>query len=301
MRPLQGSQNSHSHSHSRSRRTAPPANHPTPRQVRKIRCDGRPGGCSPCVQNNTECKTTDRITGRATTRGHTEQLEYENNHLKGALYALQQQLKDIGVEPRIPSNPQAPAGFASSALSPAPAWQNGSHDGQMWGSTPPAPSNASLSSYPHMNDTNGARDADTSQFHGSNLPTFRAGLHGDNYLGVSSANSVLSPIKGTSLSFFGMEIDLNDFVPDDVEDLSNPVSYQHFLAVALNAPGCPRAKKEELPASYSECATYATWYFRGLHPYAPVLYKPHFMDLVRSAVLIALLNANNLSVVEGIQ
>nr|UPH72872.1 putative Zn(2)-Cys6 transcription factor [Neofusicoccum parvum]UPH72873.1 putative Zn(2)-Cys6 transcription factor [Neofusicoccum parvum] len=250
-------------------------------KVRKIRCDGRPGGCSPCVQNNTECKTTDRITGRATTRGHTEQLEYENNHLKGALYALQQQLKEIGVEPRIPSNPQAPQGFAPS-LSPQPqsAWQNGSHDGQLWGSTPPAPSTASLSNYPHMNDANGTRDTDQSQFHGPNLPTFRAGLHGDNYLGVSSANSVLSPIKGTSLSFFGMEIDLNDFVPDDVEDSSNPVSYQHFLSVALNAPGCPRPKKEELPASYSECATYATWYFRGLHPYAPVLYKPHFMELL---------------------
>lgn len=263
-------------------------------QVRKIRCDGRPGGCSPCVQNNTECKTTDRITGRATTRGHTEALEYENNQLKGAVYALQQQLKELGVEPRVPSGSQPPAtGFTPSPLpTQSSSWQNGLSDSQTWGSTPPAPSAASLSvsNYPHMTDTNGAaRDGETAHFRGPNLPTFRAGLHGDNYLGVSSANSVLSPIKGTSLSFFGMEIDLNDFVPDDVEDLSNPVSYQHFLAVALNAPGCPRPKKEELPASYSECATYATWYFRGLHPYAPVLYKPHFMDLVRRLLLGLLL------------
>ncbi|KAL1630073.1 hypothetical protein SLS54_000933 [Diplodia seriata] len=254
-------------------------------KVRKIRCDGRPGGCSPCVQNNTECKTTDRITGRATTRGHTEQLEYENNQLKGAVYALQQQLKEIGVEPRLPSGSQPPPSFTPSPLpTQTSSWPNGlANDSQTWGSTPPAPSAASLSgsTYPHMADTNGSmRDGEAAHFRGPNLPTFRAGLHGDNYLGVSSANSVLSPIKGTSLSFFGMEIDLNDFVPDDVEDLSNPVSYQHFLAVALNAPGCPRPKKEELPASYSECATYATWYFRGLHPYAPVLYKPHFMDLL---------------------
>lgn len=246
------------------------------------------------MQNNTECKTTDRITGRATTRGHTEALEYENNQLKGAVYALQQQLKELGVEPRVPSGSQPPAtGFTPSPLpTQSSSWQNGLSDSQTWGSTPPAPSAASLSvsNYPHMTDTNGAaRDGETAHFRGPNLPTFRAGLHGDNYLGVSSANSVLSPIKGTSLSFFGMEIDLNDFVPDDVEDLSNPVSYQHFLAVALNAPGCPRPKKEELPASYSECATYATWYFRGLHPYAPVLYKPHFMDLVRRLLLGLLL------------
>ncbi|KAF4312441.1 hypothetical protein GTA08_BOTSDO11730 [Botryosphaeria dothidea] len=254
-------------------------------KVRKIRCDGRPGGCSPCVQNNTECKTTDRITGRATTRGHTEALEYENNQLKGALYALQQQLKEIGVEPRIPANAQAPPGFTPSPLpEPSPAWQNSlPQQTQTWGSTPPAPARAplSVSNYPNVTDANGIpRDTETPQFRGPNLPTFRTGLHGDNYLGVSSANSVLSPIKGTSLSFYGMEIDLNDFVPDDVEDSSNPVSYQHFLSVAFNAPDCPRPKKEELPASYSECATYATWYFRGLHPYAPVLYKPHFFDLL---------------------
>lgn len=237
------------------------------------------------MQNNTECKTTDRITGRATTRGHTEALEYENNQLKGALYALQQQLKEIGVEPRIPANAQAPPGFTPSPLpEPSPAWQNSlPQQTQTWGSTPPAPARAplSVSNYPNVTDANGIpRDTETPQFRGPNLPTFRTGLHGDNYLGVSSANSVLSPIKGTSLSFYGMEIDLNDFVPDDVEDSSNPVSYQHFLSVAFNAPDCPRPKKEELPASYSECATYATWYFRGLHPYAPVLYKPHFFDLV---------------------
>ena len=43
-------------------------------QTRKIRCDPQPGGCSPCAQNNTECRTTDRITGLARSRGHAENL-----------------------------------------------------------------------------------------------------------------------------------------------------------------------------------------------------------------------------------
>ncbi|KAK8193162.1 fungal-specific transcription factor domain-containing protein [Phyllosticta capitalensis] len=247
-------------------------------KVRKIRCDPRPGGCSPCMQNNTECKTTDRITGRATIRGHTEALEYENNHLKQSLAHLQQQLRDLGVEPDV---------HLSHGYSPAPQHQqsNAWHDastssrGQMWGSVSPGASINPLSYPPASSDMNGNK-AEGNHFRVANLPTFRTGLNGDNYLGVSSANSVLSPIKGTSLSFYGMELDLGDFVPEDVEDMNNPVSYQHFLAVAMGGPGVERPKKEELPASYSECATYATWYFRGLHPYAPVMYKPHFMDLL---------------------
>ena len=63
-------------------------------QVRKIRCDARPGGCSPCIQNNTECKTTDRITGRATSRGHTENLEHENTTMKMYIVELQQQREE---------------------------------------------------------------------------------------------------------------------------------------------------------------------------------------------------------------
>ncbi|KAK8166658.1 fungal-specific transcription factor domain-containing protein [Phyllosticta citrichinensis] len=246
-------------------------------KVRKIRCDPRPGGCSPCMQNNTECKTTDRITGRATIRGHTEALEYENNQLKQSLAHLHQQLRDLGVEPDV---------NLSHAYSPTPqhqesaAWPNASSStGQMWGSVSPGASINTLSYAPAGNDMNGNK-ADSNNFRVANLPTFRTGLNGDNYLGVSSANSVLSPIKGTSLSFYGMELDLGDFVPEDVEDMNNPVSYQHCLAIAMNGSGVERPKKEELPASYSECATYATWYFRGLHPYAPIMYKPHFMDLL---------------------
>ncbi|KAF2138262.1 uncharacterized protein K452DRAFT_91007 [Aplosporella prunicola CBS 121167] len=245
-------------------------------KVRKIRCDGRPGGCSPCIQNNTECKTTDRITGRATIRGHTEAIEYENVQLKQALYQMQAQLKELGVEPKV-----IPA-VHSYAPTPQPAqngWPTATADGHLWGSAPPANTNA-MTYPPASSEPTSANDIDSTQFRTTNLPTFRSGLNGDNYLGVSSANSVLSPIKGTSLSFYGMEIDLADFVPDDVEDISSPMSYRHFLAVAMNASDRPKPHKVDLPSSHQECETYASWYFRGLHPYTPVLYKPHFMDLL---------------------
>lgn len=71
--------------------------------MRKIRCDARPGGCTPCLQNNTECRTTDRITGRATSRGHTESIEAENNGLKAQIADLRQQLEEHGIEARAPA------------------------------------------------------------------------------------------------------------------------------------------------------------------------------------------------------
>ena len=97
----------------------PPAD--TRPQIRKIRCDGRPEGCTPCEQNRTQCCTTDRITGKATVRGHAEAMETENTYLRNHLADLQAQLKDMGVEPRPPPTyanmpwpPIAPAAAAPS-------------------------------------------------------------------------------------------------------------------------------------------------------------------------------------------
>ena len=72
-------------------------------KVRKIRCDGLPGGCSPCLQNNTECFTTDRITGRATSRGYTEELEQQVRDLQHRNRELEQRLRALDV-PKITTN-----------------------------------------------------------------------------------------------------------------------------------------------------------------------------------------------------
>jgi len=136
-------------------------------KVRKIRCDATPGGCTPCRQNGSECRTTDRITGRATARGHAEQLENEVTGLKMYVIELQAQLRAIGQEPGPP--PSAPEGYA-----------------------PPTPQG--------MYENGGFGQSVRTERHGSQgslLPEFRQGCIGDNYLGVASENNWLSPIEGT--------------------------------------------------------------------------------------------------------
>ena len=100
----------------------------------------------------------------------------------------------------------------------------------------------------------------------------------DNYLGVSSTDNVLSPMKGTSLSLFGFQIDLADFIPPEVNESSSFDSYQSFVAFAFRKD--PKPDKVDLPASYDECETYAKWFFRSINPYTPILHKPDFMRLV---------------------
>ena len=142
-------------------------------KIRKIRCDATPGGCTPCMQNGTECKTTDRITGRATSRGHAENLEHENTSLKMYVIELQAQLRQNGQEPGPP--PPVPTGYAP----PPPQMAYGaSYDGP------------SGNGYGH----GGLTERDVSQ--GSLLPEFRSGCIGDNYLGVASENNWLTPIEG---------------------------------------------------------------------------------------------------------
>ncbi|KAM3424816.1 hypothetical protein BST61_g6797 [Cercospora zeina] len=223
-------------------------------KVRKIRCDARPGGCSPCLQNNTECKTTDRITGRATSRGHTEHIENENTTMKMYIVELQQQLRDSGVDPKPPPSAHNPYGQY---------WGQQSE----WTGTYTAQSALSLSPQLH-------NERQTPQ--GSLLPDFRSGCIGDNYLGVSSENSWLSPIEGTSLALFGTKIDLAEFMPADSDPAFSAMSYRTFLSHAF---GRHQVFRPELPA-YEQCKVYAEWYFRSIGQFIPVLHKPDFIALL---------------------
>jgi len=121
------------------------------------------------------------------------------------------------------------------------------------------------------------------------LPTPTAKTYGSTYLGVSAGNSNLSAIKGTALSILGMEIDVANFDSWDMDDpkddqmKNNPYnkSYQSFLQTALNAhtSGLPRIQNVELPER-ALGFEYASWYFRALNPYTPLLHRPTFMKLV---------------------
>lgn len=109
------------------------------------------------------------------------------------------------------------------------------------------------------------------------LPEFRTGDVGDNYLGVSSANDSLSPIKGTSLALFGMELDLKDFMSVDAEGAAAPESYETFLDLMQSGP---LQEAPPLPP-YQTLRAFCEFYFVFVNPYCPVLHKPTFMAMVR--------------------
>ncbi|KXL44534.1 MAG: hypothetical protein FE78DRAFT_429001 [Acidomyces sp. 'richmondensis'] len=215
-------------------------------KVRKIRCDARPGGCSPCLQNNTECRTTDRITGRATSRGYTESLETENTNLKMYVLELQAQLRQNGVEPGPAPQPLPNYTHMQNLYSPA------------------------TGGYDHSSQ------AERHSTGASLLPEFRSGCIGDNYLGVLPENDSLSPIEGTSLHLFGTKVDIAEFMPADSPDTS-AMSYQTFLKHAFG--GSHPTKAPDLP-SYEDFKVFAEWYFRSVQNFVPILHKPDFMNLL---------------------
>lgn len=250
----------------------------TRRKIRKIRCDGLPGGCSPCLQNSTECKTTDRITGRATSRGYVENLEQRTRDQETRIRDLESRLISMGADVKS-SN-----AYHDATIAPLVEWNqaqaNGNH--QSWAAAEQG-NGHNHNVVPYSSTTSNSRAPETNMFR---LPEFRTGCTGDNYLGVSSGNSFLSSIRGTALNVLGMEIDIADFTSSDldepeqstfqVEPLYNK-SYQSFMQTAFNVN--PKFDKVELPGK-QEGVTYAQWYFRVLNPYLPVLHKPTFMNLV---------------------
>lgn len=117
------------------------------------------------------------------------------------------------------------------------------------------------------------------------LPSQRPAVPGDTYLGIGSAHSSLSSIKGTTLSILGMDIDITDFTSSDLDEpditqghqqLYNK-SFQAFLQSTLGVNS--RIEKVDLPGR-DEGLTYAQWYFRVINPYLPVLHKGTFINLV---------------------
>jgi TolA-binding protein len=218
------------------------------------------------LQNNTECRTTDRITGRATSRGYVEGLEQQNRDLQLRVQELEQRLARNGVDIK------AQNGYQSANYEYTQALSNVQR-----------PSYSPATEYPPARDTLAVQQQETNMFRA--LPTFRAGCTGDNYLGVSPGNSNLSSIKGTALSILGMEIDIADFDSLDMDEpdatKSHPQlynkSYQAFLQSALNIN--PKIENVELPTR-SEGLMYAQWYFRVINPYLPLLHKATFMKLV---------------------
>ncbi|KAI9759906.1 MAG: hypothetical protein M4579_002031 [Chaenotheca gracillima] len=240
-------------------------------------CDRCKASCSPCLQNNTECRTTDRITGRATSRGYVEGLEQRANDMESRVRELEARLLSMGADVK-------PMEYGSDTnAAPMLDWSSAGQTAgpQFWGN--PGPSNNNAMAPYESPGASTPRTQETNIFRA--LPIFRTGCNGDNYLGVSSGNSHLSSIKGTALSVLGMEIDIADFQSSDMDEPSPSLfqseiynkSYQSYLQSAFNVN--PKIEKVDLPPK-NEGLTYAQWYFRVLAPYVPVLHKPSFMILL---------------------
>lgn len=252
-----------------------------------MRCDDQPNGCAACMQNHSECKTTDRITGKATVRGYVQSLERRLEELDNRNRGLEARLISLG-EDVVPYSD-----YGHPATAPLVQW----HESQRLGKRQVCDDNsqavnASIQGGTAFNGTMGnAPPSSTAEEPPPRLPDFRSGLAGNNYLGVSTGNSLLSSIRGTSMNVLGMEIDLADYVSADVDEpepsligtqpLYN-MSYRAFIQTAFGIS--PKLTKVELPPR-SEGMNYAHVFFDAVHPYLPIVHKPSFMTIVSKAYL----------------
>ncbi|KAK4695136.1 hypothetical protein P7C71_g2558, partial [Lecanoromycetidae sp. Uapishka_2] len=232
-------------------------------RVRKMRCDDQANGCAPCMQNNTECKTTDRITGKATVRGYVQCLEQRLQQLENHNRELQARLMSLGEDVK-PSN-----GYTDLSTAPLLQWHENERLGtqQTWEGNGRRRDMANVDDQVNKIVLNGSSPS-TSTDEQSRLPEFRTGLAGNNYLGLSTGNSLLSSIRGTAMNVLGMEIDLANYMSPDLDEpdpstsWTRPVynkSYRAFVQTAFGTS--PKLNKVELPPR-SEGLNYAELYFR---------------------------------------
>ena len=250
-------------------------------QMRKMRCDGRLDGCGPCTQNQTPCRTTDRMTGIANERGHVKRLEHRIRDLDNHIRGLEGRLTSLGADVK-PFKLQS-----DSSVAPLLQWNKDQEQGsrQDWEAEGSGASvngdEATYSPSPNEKSTSPSLDG------ANRLPEFRDGLAGDNYLGVSSGNSFISSIRGTAMNVLGAEIDLADYMSPDMDEPDSSTfgaeyplnkSYRAFVQTAYNSG--PKPQEVQLPPE-KEGRTYAEWYFRVINPYLPMLHKPRFLAMVR--------------------
>ena len=244
-----------------------------------MRCDDQPDGCAPCCQNQTECKTTDRITGKATVRGYVENLERRIQELESHNHQLQTRVVSLGGDASPDDKFIDPNTISTSQWHEHRGPGSGSDRSNMNGNTGHAEAIANCSF-----------DSNATSGDPIRLPDFRSGLVGNNYVGVSTGSSLLSTIRGTSMNVLGMEIDLADYASADLDepDQSRPdaqpvynKSYRAFIQTAFGTS--PKIPAVELPPR-KDGMGYAHIYFTGINPYLPVIHKATFMKTVSEDV-----------------
>lgn len=259
-------------------------------QVRKIRCDALPEGCSHCINQNLECYVTDRVTGRTERRGYMQQLEREKSGMLAHIRQLEELLGNSGVDVKpwewSPFGPVGPPGVSfddmGNAMTDASSKDDWTQVGSVW-----------VKNYqPEKNGGNrhGGHAASSSSVYSP--PYLLESRPADTHLGVMTDSASLSSIKGTQLSILGATIDITSFDAPDMDEPPPSIqalqplynkSVQAFLQSTskinppVNAP---------LP-SRDDAFTYSEWFFLTVWPFVPVLHKPSYMKLV--SLLLAIL------------
>ncbi|KAL6714100.1 hypothetical protein ACLMJK_008594 [Lecanora helva] len=247
-------------------------------RVRKMRCDDQPNGCAPCMQNQSECKTTDRITGKATVRGYVQSLERQLDELHQRQHRLESRLAALGED-------VGAIDYTDPSTAPLVQWheEQASSSRQTWDNTGQACQNPHQKGVPTDVKTTHRSHESAPEEHPAKLPDFRSGLAGNNYLGVSTGNNLLSSITGTSMTVLGMDIDLADYMSADVDEPdpslngAQPVynkSYRAFVQTAFGIS--PKLTQVELPPKI-EAMNYAHVYFRIVNPYLPLVHEPSML------------------------
>jgi hypothetical protein len=242
------------------------------------------------MNQNLECYVTDRVTGRTERRGYLQQLERDKNGMMSYIRDLEKLLDSNGVEVspfRGPGHHNAyPPGVSFDQLGNL-VQQLGSKDewtqiDSVW-----------VRNYRPKSQGYQAGYSRSSLL--ESRPT-------DSYLGVSTDNSLLSSIKGTTLSVLGTTIDITCFDAPDIDEpppgtpIGSPLynkSVMAFLQSSMNIN--PQLENVEFP-SRQDAFTYAEWYFLMIYPFLPVLHKPSFLKLVsRSPLECTFVSANELT------
>ncbi|RPB03165.1 hypothetical protein L873DRAFT_1671301 [Choiromyces venosus 120613-1] len=248
-------------------------------KVRKIRCDGLPGGCSPCIQNRTECRTTDRISQKAIPRGYVESLEAKCAALEAKNKEMENALMRTGLEGRSNgvngANGFAPRNMSSDwGTSGGKAGSDGPWNQNRKGFPGPSQGNYQTSAGSCCSSQTPERLCQSIR-----SASFRPGNTGTHYLGISSGSSYLSSIKASALSLLGIDIDLSDLDPSEPNHpaSANDESFSSCLSTIFNVN--PNVPKMELPPR-DEAFQYVDWFFLISHPYLPILHRPTFIKML---------------------
>lgn len=230
---------------------------------RKIRCDNTQGGCLPCRQNHTECKTTDRNTNTVRARGHTEAVEREAHFLHVHIAELHQQLRELGAEPR------NTAGYGAPGQYPQPY---AVLQGPPWGAPPHQPAVSYHQGAYHDPQSSGTAGSAANVFAQS------AAEISSEPSPTAIPREELSIGIGSPLSIFGMTLDLADFVAQE-EDSRRSRSAM-VKTVMMAAGGRQQELRVELPEQRKNCMSQVAAFLRVCNSWMPMLHGPDVTTLV---------------------